>query len=53
MNQKYLNQLRNECITSGTKTSAECTRLQRAVLVGGHLARLTIPKKVVSMGGDE
>src|SRR5437588_3557608 len=27
-----------------TKTSAERTRLKRAVLVGGHLARLAIPK---------
>src|SRR5438067_13922699 len=27
-----------------TKTSAECARLKRAVLVGGHLARLAIPK---------
>src|SRR2546421_9256734 len=33
-----------QCITSSTKTSAERTRLKRAVLVGGHLARLAIPK---------
>ena len=39
-----LNVLGSRCITTTTKTSAERTRLKRAVLVGGHLARLAIPK---------
>ena len=39
-----LNVFERQCITSSTKTSAECARLKRAVLVGGHLARLAIPK---------
>src|SRR5207253_11102424 len=39
-----LNVLGSRCITTTTKTSAECARLKRAVLVGGHLARLAIPK---------
>ena len=39
-----LNVLGSRCINTTTKTSAERTRLKRAVLVGGHLARLAIPK---------
>src|SRR2546429_9112827 len=39
-----LNGLGSRCINTTTKTSAERTRLKRAVLVGGHLARLAIPK---------
>src|SRR5205823_6452558 len=43
--------LRPQCITSRTKASAECARLKRAVLVGGHSARLTV-QKIVSRGGN-
>jgi hypothetical protein len=46
-----LNVLERQCITRHTKASAECTRLKRAVLVGGHLARLAIPKDC-EPGGD-
>src|SRR2546428_8958370 len=42
--EKELNVLQLQCITTVTKASAERTRLKRAVLVGGHLARLAIPK---------
>src|SRR2546430_91493 len=44
--QAGLNVSQGQCISTCTKASAECTRLKRAVLVGGHSARLTIPKRL-------
>ena len=49
---RNLNLTETRSIKMLIQTSAECARPKRAVLVGGHLARLAIPQKVVSWGGD-
>ena len=46
-----LNRSRTNSIRTLIRTSAECARPKRAVLMGGHLRASQSPK-IVSLGGD-